>query len=125
MLAALGSLHPSLSWWAGAIPAPLASVPSSGHWVEEGFGDGSAALSSISALLLKTTRGLDQTSQQRLSLVWCQRDSSELGEQPCTAPLRWARVRGDRRCHPCADKSPIIVAVMRQGTGSETRSHCC
>jgi len=41
----------SLSQWDGTFPAPLAGIPSSGPKGEEGFGDGSAAWSSISALL--------------------------------------------------------------------------
>lgn len=45
--------------WVRSIPAPLAGIPSSGSWGEEGFGDGSATWSSISMLLLEARRGLD------------------------------------------------------------------
>lgn len=48
-----------LNQWARTIPAPLAGIPSSEPWGGEGFGDGNATWSSISALLLKATRGLD------------------------------------------------------------------
>lgn len=49
----------SLSQGARTIPAPFAGILNSGHGGGGGFGDGGATWSSISALLLKATGGLD------------------------------------------------------------------
>lgn len=135
VLAPPGSLHASASLQDS--PNPTFPVHGPG---EKGTVEMAVLLAAVfSALLLKATRGLgsDLTAQAMACLAL--EGIPGLQEHPRTDHLSQARVCWGKQEHfqpvvppfcpstglPFPDKSPVTVAVMCQGAGSRTCSHCC
>lgn len=128
VLAPLGSLHTSASLQDNPNPTFPAHGPG------KDCGDGSATCSSVSALLLKATRGLDSdlTAQAMACLAlegvpWAPGAPTHRPSEPGQGLLGQAGAfpACGATLLPFPDKSPVIVVVMCQGTGSRTCSHRC